>query len=87
MSKARILANLLSTNSSSNGQALPASKVNGLATVATSGSYNDLGDRPGAGAFLPAQANNVGEFLKTDGITATWEAIPQTTYATLLKFQ
>lgn len=47
MSKAKILAGTVSTGGSlENPTAIPAANIAGLATVATTGSYNDLSDKP-----------------------------------------
>jgi hypothetical protein len=47
MSKARTLANTVSTGGSlETPDAIPASDISGLSTVATSGSYNDLSNKP-----------------------------------------
>lgn len=51
-----------------------------LATVATTGDYDDLTDKPtiptSVDALNPSQAGQSGKFLKTNGTNATWEAIP-----------
>lgn len=43
-----------------------------LAAVATSGSYDDLDDKPSIPAPLPAQAGNAGKVLGTDGTAPSW---------------
>lgn len=46
-----------------------------LATVATTGSYNDLTNKPTIPEGLPSQAGNNGKFLTTNGSTASWETV------------
>jgi len=46
MSKARTLANFVSAGNPLSDGAIAASEVTGLAAVATSGSYNDLSNKP-----------------------------------------
>ncbi|HLP82630.1 MAG TPA: hypothetical protein VK141_11690, partial [Nitrosomonas sp.] len=53
---------------------LPASKVTGLATVATSGAYADLTGTPTLNSLLPDQTGQSGKFLTTDGTNTTWAA-------------
>ena len=43
-----------------------------LSTVATSGSYNDLTNKPTIPEGLPSQSGNSGKFLTTDGSSASW---------------
>lgn len=43
-----------------------------LAEVATSGSYDDLDDKPSIPAPLPSQAGNAGKVLGTDGTVPSW---------------
>lgn len=51
-----------------------------LATVATTGDYDDLTGKPtipdSVDDLSPSQTGNSGKFLKTDGTNATWESIP-----------
>ncbi len=46
MSKAKILANTVSAGGALANGTIEAAEVSGLAAVATSGSYNDLSDKP-----------------------------------------
>ena len=46
-----------------------------LSTVATSGSYNDLSNKPTIPEGLPSQSGNSGKFLTTNGTTASWGTI------------
>lgn len=46
-----------------------------LHTVATTGSYNDLTDKPVVGDALPSQTGNTGKYLTTDGTTASWATV------------
>ena len=60
------------------------SKIDGssLATVATSGDYNDLTNKPTIPEGLPSQSGNSGKFLTTDGSDASWatvDALPSQT--------
>ena len=54
------------------------SKIDGssLATVATSGDYNDLTNKPTIPEGLPSQSGNSGKFLTTDGSNASWATVP-----------
>lgn len=100
MAKPRTLANTVSNGGPLADGAIAVGDVTGLQTaldakedsaalaaVATTGSFNDLSDKPGANAYLPAQSTQAGKFLSTNGTDAAWTDVPQTTYATLLKFQ
>lgn len=51
---------------------VPAAKVTGLANVATSGSFNDLSDKP---ASVPSPSGNSGKFLTTDGTGLSWATV------------
>lgn len=51
---------------------VPAAKVTGLAGVATSGSFNDLSDKP---ASVPSPSGNSGKFLTTDGTDLSWATV------------
>jgi hypothetical protein len=54
-----------------------------LATVATTGSFTDLVNKPTTiagygitdGSTLPSQTGNSGKYLTTDGSTASWAAL------------
>ena len=54
----------------------PSWTVLGLATVATSGSYEDLGDKPVIPPPLPSQSGNAGKVLSTDGSAPEWIPAP-----------
>lgn len=58
---------------------VPVAKVTGLATVATSGSYNDLSDTPSAASFVPALPESDTVFL--DG-TGAFSAVNDTDLTT-----
>jgi hypothetical protein len=45
-----------------------------LATVATTGSYSDLTNKPTLGDTLPTQTGNNGKYLQTNGSTVSWQA-------------
>ena len=75
MSKARTLANFVSSGNPLADGAIAASEVTGLSTVATTGAYNDLSGKPGTNDFLPSQASNVGKYLTTDGSTPSWATV------------
>lgn len=62
MSKARTLANFVSSGNPLADGAIAASEVTGLSTVATTGAYNDLSGKPTLGT---AAAQNTGTFLQT----------------------
>jgi len=47
-----------------------------LHTVATTGSYTDLLNKPTLGDVLPSQTSNSGKFLTTDGTTPSWAVNP-----------
>ncbi|WP_291515607.1 hypothetical protein [Bdellovibrio sp. ArHS] len=51
-----------------------ANKVTGLATVATSGSYNDLSNKPTIPS-IPSQTGNGGKYLTTDGSALSWATV------------
>ena len=53
------------------------SKIDGssLATVATSGDYNDLTNKPTIPEGLPSQSGNSGKFLTTNGTIASWTTL------------
>lgn len=55
MSKARTLGNFVSTGNPLSDGTIAASEVTGLSAVATSGSYNDLSDKP----TITATANDL----------------------------
>ena len=55
----------------------PSSMITGLATVAASGDYNDLVNKPTI-TNLPVQTNNAGKVLTTDGTNASWSSVPVT---------
>ena len=44
-----------------------------LATVATTGSYTDLLNKPSLGDTLPTQTGNSGKYLQTNGSTVSWQ--------------
>lgn len=46
-----------------------------LATVALSGSYDDLSDKPTISSLLPSQTGNAGKFLTTDGTSPAWATV------------
>ena len=46
-----------------------------LHTVATTGSYNDLANKPALGDALPAQTGNSGKYLTTSGTTPSWATV------------
>ena len=46
-----------------------------LSTVATSGSYNDLTNKPTIPEGLPSQSGQSGKYLTTNGTTASWGTI------------
>lgn len=62
------------------GKADSAVQPGDLATVATTGDYDDLSNTPtipnSVDDLSPSQAGNSGKFLKTNGTTASWESIP-----------
>ena len=62
MSKARTLANFVSSGNPLADGAIAASEVTGLSTVATTGAYADLSGKPTLGT---AAAQNTGTFLQT----------------------
>ena len=47
-----------------------------LASVATSGSYDDLADKPAIPPPLPSQSGNAGKVLSTDGSAPEWIPAP-----------
>ena len=46
-----------------------------LSTVATSGSYNDLSNKPTIPEGLPSQSGNSGKFLTTNGTSVSWATV------------
>ena len=46
-----------------------------LSTVAISGSYNDLSNKPTIPEGLPSQSGQSGKYLTTNGTTASWETV------------
>ncbi len=50
-----------------------------LSAVATTGSYDDLSDKPALGDVLPDQTGHTDEWLNTDGSTAGWATITPST--------
>ncbi len=75
MTKARDLANLISTGNPLSDGALAASEVSGLATVATSGAYSDLSGSPSGDSLLPSQSGNADKFLTSNGSASSWTEI------------
>jgi len=57
---------------------IPASSITGLATVATTGNYNDLLDIPTINDLLPSQTGKDGYVLVTDGTNVSWELVSGT---------
>lgn len=57
---------------------IPASSISGLATVATTGDYNDLINTPTINDLLPSQTGFDGYVLMTDGTNVSWQAVPGT---------
>ncbi|GFG83400.1 hypothetical protein [Mycolicibacter algericus] len=49
-----------------------AATITGLADVATSGSYDDLDDKPTIPPALPSQTGNAGKVLGTNGTSPSW---------------
>ena len=60
------------------------SKIDGssLATVATSGDYNDLVNKPTMPEGLPSQSGQSGKYLTTNGTTASWTTVTIPSYDT-----
>lgn len=75
MAKPRTLADTVSTGGVLADGTVSAAEVSGLATVATSGSYNDLSNKPGTNDFLPSQSGQAGKYLTTDGTTPSWAPV------------
>ena len=75
MTKARDLADLISTGNPLADGAIAASEVSGLATVATSGAYSDLSGSPNVDSLLPSQSGNADKFLTTNGSASSWTEI------------
>lgn len=56
-------------------QTFAAAKVTGLATVAMSGDFNDLSNKPSTDSYLPTQTGNTGKYLTTNGSAASWATV------------
>tara|TARA_B100000683_G_scaffold277557_1_gene336907 strand:+ start:1838 stop:2131 length:294 start_codon:yes stop_codon:yes gene_type:complete len=94
MTKARDLANLISTGNPLADGAIAASEVSGLSNVATSGSYSDVTDTPtlgtaaaldvGTGANNIPQLDSNGKLGAIDGSALT--GIQGFSYASTLAF-